>query len=99
MSNKSRFWRPFLKQRVKRAQTLLKSEPQNLKHNYWSLWKELSWKKSLLVICKVLRLFVNALTSDDKYSPFNGDNITEPIQTQFSLRQNIFLNFFCIFEI
>ena len=34
MSKKFHFWGPFDKQHVKQAQTLLKSEPQNLKHIY-----------------------------------------------------------------
>ena len=87
MSKKSHFWGPFDKQHVKLAQTLLKSEPQNLKHVYWSLKRQLSSKKSLLVICKVSRLFVNALTADDKYSLLNRDNLTQPIQTELSQRQ------------
>ena len=33
--------------------------------------KKYSGKKSLLVLCKILALFVNTLTADDKYSLFN----------------------------
>ena len=92
MSKKYRFWRPFDKKHVKGAQTLLKSEQQNLKHIYWWLWRQLSWKKSLLVICIVLRLSVNALTADDKYFLLKTDNLMQPIQRKLSLRQilNIF---------
>ena len=92
MSKKYRFWRPLDEQHVKGPQTLLKSEEQNLKHIYWWLWRQLSWKKYLLVICKVLRLFVNALTADDKYSILKRDNFMQPTQRQLSLRKilNIF---------
>ena len=34
------------------------------------------------MICKNLRLFVKTFTTDDKYSPLNRDNLTEPIQMQ-----------------
>ena len=40
----------------------------------------ISWKKSLLMICKMLGLFVNTLTTDDKYSILGTENLTEPIQ-------------------
>ena len=52
MSKKSCFGRPFDKQHGKRAQTLLKSEREDLYQIYWSLWRQLSGKKSLLVIFK-----------------------------------------------
>ena len=55
MSKNSRFRTPFDKQHGKRSQTLLKSARQHLDHIYCSLWKKLSWKKHLLVICKILR--------------------------------------------
>ena len=58
MSNKSRFRGHFEKQHDKLAKTLLKSERQHFYHIYWSLWKQLSWKKSLLGIFKTLRLFL-----------------------------------------
>ena len=40
----------------------------------------MSWKKSLLVTCKIFRLFVNTLTTDDKYSLLSKDNLIQPIQ-------------------
>ena len=39
---------------------------------------------SLIVICKILGLFVNALTAGQKYSPLNRDELTRPIQMQLS---------------
>ena len=51
----------------------MKSEQKHHYHIYWSVWKQLSFKKSLLRICKILSLFVNTLTADDKYSLLNRD--------------------------
>ena len=34
----------------------------------WSLWNKISSKNSFLVVSETLRLFVNILTSNDKYS-------------------------------
>ena len=76
VSKKSRFRTPFDKLHGKRSQTLLKSEDQALNHIYWSMLGELSRKKSLLVICKILGLFVNTLAADDKYSFVNRVSLT-----------------------
>ena len=55
---------------------------------------ELNCKKSLSVICKILRLFVNILSAVDKYSLPNRDNLTDPIQMQLSQKQKAFSEFF-----
>ena len=100
MSKRSCFWTPFNKQHGKRDQTLLKSEWYHLYHICWSLWRQLSWKKYLLVISKFLRLFVKILTADDKYSLLNRDNIRQPVQIQLTQKQkNKFRICFCLFEI
>ena len=44
-------------------------------NSYWSLSRQLRWRKYLLLIFKVLKLFVNALTCRDKYSLRNRDNL------------------------
>ena len=54
----------------------------------------MSWKKFLLLICKILGLFVNTLSSDDKYSLLNMDNLTQPIQMWLSQKEIFFLNLF-----
>ena len=54
----------------------------------------MSWKKSLLVISKILGMFINTLTADEKYSVPKKDNLTQPIQMQLSKKQNVFLNLF-----
>ena len=100
MSKKSRITLPFGEQQGKRVPTLLKSEWQHFHQIYWSMWKQLTYKKFLLVICKILRLFVNRLSADGKYSLLNRDNLTQPIQLQFSQKQKKFSQFFlCIFQI
>ena len=85
-------------QHGKHTQTWFKSEERNFYHFYGSLWRILSLEKVLLVICKILRLFVNSLfTADDKYSLLNGDNLTQPIQIQLSQNQKTFSWFFSAF--
>ena len=43
-------------------------------------------------------MFVNTLTADDKYSPLNRDNLTQPIRTQLSQKQQAFPQFFLAFS-
>ena len=97
MPKKSRFKGSFKKQHGKCAQTLFKFAWQNLYHIYWSLWRQLTFKKSLLVICKISRLFPNTLSGDGKYSLFNRDNLMQPIQMQLSRKQESFSDFFSAF--
>ena len=47
--------------------------------------------------CKDLRLFVNTLTADDKYSLLNRDNLMQPIQMHLSQKQKSFSELFCKF--
>ena len=42
------------------------------------------------MIQKILRLFVNTLTVDDKHYLLNRDNLTETIQMQLSKKQKTF---------
>ena len=51
----------------------------------------------MLVLCKILRLFVNTLTADDKYSLINRDNLTQPIQILLSQKQKTFSQFLSSF--
>ena len=51
-------------------------------------------KKSVLVIHKILRMFVNILTADDKHYLLNRENLTKPIQIPLPQRANIFSEFF-----
>ena len=43
-------------------------------------------------------MFVNTLTADDKYSPLNRDNLTKPVRTKLSQKQQAFLEFFLAFS-
>ena len=90
MFKKSVFRGPFDKQHGKWDQTLLKPQGQNLERIYWSLWRQLNWKKSLLVIYKGLRFSFSTLTTGDRYSLLNRENLAQPIQLQLSLKQKTF---------
>ena len=46
---------------------------------------------------KVLRLFVNTLTADDKYSFLSKDNSMKKIQMHLSQKQKTFSTFFSVF--
>ena len=97
MSKWSCFRTPFANERVNGFQTLLKSA----RHHYYSLLSsvrgKLSYKKSPSVWCEILRLFVKALTADDKYSGSNMQNFPQQFQTPLSKKQNIFSGFFISF--
>ena len=97
MSIKTRFKRSFRKQHGKCAETLLKFDSKNLYHIYWSLWRQLTFKKFLLVICKISSLFPNTLSAVGKYSHLNRDNLTQLIHMQLSRKQKTFSEFFAAF--
>ena len=87
----------FGKQHGQRAHAFLKFEWKHLYHIYWSLWRKLTCKKSLLVICKISRLFPNTMSADGKYSLLNRGYLTQPIQMQLSRKQKSFSHFFSAF--
>ena len=58
---------------------------------------QFSWKKSLLVICKILGLFVNTPNADDKYSVLNRDTLLQHLQMQLSQKQKTFSEYFFTF--
>ena len=98
MCKKSRFRLPFQKEHGKRVSALLKYERQNLYHIYWSMGRQLNGKKSLLVLWKILRRFVNILKSVDKYSLPNSEYLMQPIQIKLSQKQKTFPLFFSAFS-
>ena len=51
------------------------------------------WKKSLLVIYKMLRLFVKTLTVDEKHYLLTRDNLTQAIEVELSRTQKTFCQF------
>ena len=84
----------FGNERVNGFQTLLKAA----RHHYNPLFSwirgKLSWKKSALGWPEILRLFVNILTADDKYSRSNMQNLRQQFQTLLSHKQKTFSNLF-----
>ena len=72
---------------------------QHLYQIYWSMRRQLSCKKSLLVICQILRRFANILASNNKYPIVKRDNLMIPIQMQLSLKEKFFSIFRSIFDI
>ena len=84
----------FGKEHGKRAQTFLKFAWQHLYQIYWSLWRQLTCKKSLLMIWKISRLCPNSLSSYGK-KQFKGTILDAII----SKLKNFFWIFFYIFEI
>ena len=57
----------------------------------------MSCKKSPSVWYEILRLFVNALNVDDKYSDSNMQNFPQQFQTPLSQKQKTFSGFFIAF--
>ena len=53
-------------------------------------------KSLFLVIHKVLRLFLNKLTVDEKHYLITGDNLTQTIEIQLSQKQKTFCEFFIL---
>ena len=94
VSKKCDFTVPFEKQHGKGAETPLKLSRRHLYHTYWKPTRILSLKKSLLVICNMLWLFVNTLTVDYKYSVLNRVNLKRQIHMQLSKKRKIFSQFF-----
>ena len=66
--------------------------------NITSIRRKLSWKKLPSVWYEILRLFVNALTADDKYSGSNIQNLLQQFQTPLSQKQKTFSWFFIAFQ-
>ena len=95
---KSCFKLPFQKEHGKLVSTLFKFEWQHLHHIYWSTGRQLSCKKSLLLIWESLRLFVNTMSGVDKCSLPDRDNLMEPIHMQLSQKLEIFCSFIMHFR-
>ena len=96
-SRKSFFRTPFGNQRISWFQTTLKVA----RHQYYpfSPWipAKLSWKKTALLWLKILILFANTLTADDKYSCRNMQNFLQQLQTLLSQKRKILSGFFIAF--
>ena len=96
-TEKAYFRTAFGNQPVNGYQTLLKSARHYYCPNFPWTWDKLSWKKSALVISKILGLFVNTLTAEYTYSGRNMKTFTQQVQTPLSLKQKTFSGFFIAF--
>ena len=96
-SRRACFRTPFRNQRVNVFQTPLKVAT----HNYYPFFPwisgKLSSKKTALLWLKILRLFVNTLTADDKYSCRNMQNFLQQLQTLLSQKRKTLSGFFVAF--
>ena len=54
-------------------------------------------EKVCISLSEILRLFVNTLTADSKYSPCNVHNFAQQVQTRLSQKQKTFYAFFIPF--
>ena len=99
MLKKSFFRQPIGSQRVNGSQTLLKSERHYFCNTVALIWDILSWIKLILVTSEMLRLFVDTLTDDAKYSRHNIENFPEQIGKQSPQKRKLFLHFSFAFEI
>ena len=97
MSKRSCFRTPFANERVNGFETLLKSARRHYYSLLSSIRGKLSYKESPSVWCEILRLFVNALTADDKYSGSNMQNFPQQFQTPLSQKQKALSQFFTAF--
>ena len=55
-------------QHVEARETLHKPSLQYFCNIFWTLWNKICFKNFILVVSEIFRLFVNILTTDDKYS-------------------------------
>ena len=86
-SRRSCFRTPLGNQRVNRFQTPLKIG----RHHYYPFFPwisgKLSCENTALLWSKILRLFANTLTADDKYSCRNMQNRLQKLQTLLSQKR------------
>ena len=57
----------------------------------------MTWEKSTLVCSEILTLFVNTLTTDEKYSRRNMLNFTQQLEALLSQKQKTFSGWFLAF--
>ena len=96
-SGRSCFRRPFSNQRVNGFETSLKVA----RHRYYLFFPwipgKLSWKKTALLWSKILSLFANTFTADDKYSCRNMHNFLQQIQNLLYRKRKTLSGFFIAF--
>ena len=89
MSKKSRLRGPSDKQHGKRSQALFKFWSQHFDHIHRSLRRKLSWKKSVLLRCKILRVLVNTLAACEKYLVLYRDNLMIPVHIKLPEKKTL----------
>ena len=68
MSEKPRVRTVMGSQHSEASEKLLQSAWQYFSNIFWWLWKKISLKNSVLVVFEILRLFVNILRPNEKFS-------------------------------
>ena len=96
-SRRSCFRTTFGNQRVNGFQTPLKVARSHYYPFFPWISGKLSWKKTALLWLKILRLFPNTLTADDKYFCRNMQNVLQQLQTLLSEKRKTFCWFFIAF--
>ena len=96
-SGRSCFGTPFDNQRVNGFQTRLKVARHHLYPLFPLISGKLSGKKTALLWSKILRLFANTLTAEDKYSCRKMQNFLQQLQTLLSQRRKTYFGFFIPF--
>ena len=97
MPKKSNFIRSVENEHGKCPKTLFKFEEQRLYHIFLSLGGQLSYKKSVLVICKISKLFPNTLSADGNYSSQLGTKKRNEVRWNYVEKKKGFCNFFLHF--
>ena len=88
---------PFYRQHVKRSKTLVKCPWEYFYKTRLLLWSKLAWETSLLSIFELLRVFIETLTADHRYSLSYIWNLQVLHQMQLSKNLKTFSHFFCPF--
>ena len=85
---------PFYGQHVKRSKTLVKCPWKYFYKTCLLLWSKLTWETSLLLIFELLRVFIETLTADHRYSLCYIWNLQVLHQMQWSNKLKTFPIFF-----
>ena len=91
---RSCFGTPFDNQLVNGFQTPLRVARPHLYPLFPWISGKLTWKKTALLWSKILRLFANTLTADDKYSCRNMQNFLPQLQPLLSEKRKTLSGFF-----
>ena len=92
-SRRSCFRTPFGNQRVNGFQTPLKVPRQHYYPFFQWIPRKLSWEKTALLWSKILRLFANTFSADEKYSCHNMQNFWQQFQTYCVMEDSFWIFF------